>query len=265
MNYQSRVISILKASNLPYLIPGIEPFKLAELKIASMPSIELTGKLRLGHLTELIVFKLIEASANFQVRYKSVQLFEREKTIGELDFIIENLETNQLVHLELAYKFYLYDPSISSNELSNWIGPNRNDSLKSKLDKLKTKQFPLLYHEYLPSIIKDISIDQVEQALCFLVTFFIPFQYKAPMDSAFEKAVKGYYIDLDTFLSIHTKRKTYYLPSKKEYGIEPSENLNWKDLNFVIKSIESNIQKKQAVMCWQKERAFYTAFFIVWW
>jgi hypothetical protein len=35
--------------------------------------------------------------------------------------------------MELAYKFYLFDPSISSEPINNWIGPNRN-SLQEKLE-----------------------------------------------------------------------------------------------------------------------------------
>jgi hypothetical protein len=37
--------------------------------------------------------------------------------------------------MELAYKFYLFDPSISSEPINNWIGPNRNDSLQIRKKK----------------------------------------------------------------------------------------------------------------------------------
>ena len=71
--------------------------------------------------------------------YENVQIIEDKKTIGEIDFIIENITTKQLIHMELAYKFYLFDPTISSETVNNWIGPNRNDSLKEKLEKLASK------------------------------------------------------------------------------------------------------------------------------
>jgi hypothetical protein len=67
--------------------------------------------------------------------------------------------------MELAYKFYLFDPSISSEPINNWIGPNRNDSLQEKLEKLKTKQFPLLYHKLAKSKFTTVAIDQVSQAM----------------------------------------------------------------------------------------------------
>jgi hypothetical protein len=64
--------------------------------------------------------------------YENIQVIEDKKTIGEIDFIIEDKNTKQVIHMELAYKFYLFDPSISSEPINNWIGPNRDDSLQEK-------------------------------------------------------------------------------------------------------------------------------------
>jgi hypothetical protein len=38
--------------------------------------------------------------------YENIQVIE-DKTIGEIDFIIEDKNTKQVIHMELAYKFYL--------------------------------------------------------------------------------------------------------------------------------------------------------------
>ena len=46
-----------------------------------------------------------------------------------------------MIHLEIVYKFYLYDNTIGTSEIDHWIGPNRNDSLREKLEKLKSKRF----------------------------------------------------------------------------------------------------------------------------
>ena len=58
-------------------------------------------------------------------------------TPHNLSEIIEDINAKQVIHMELAYKFYLFDPNISSESINNWIGPNRNDSLNEKLEKLK--------------------------------------------------------------------------------------------------------------------------------
>ena len=167
--------------------------------------------------------------------------------------------------MELAYKFYLFDPNISSVTLNNWIGPNRNDSLQEKLDKLKTKQFPLLYHNCTKLKLHTIEINEVSQALCLLVSLFIPYQYKANFNPIYQKAIKGYYLNFETFMQLDNLEKNYYIPTKKEWGMEPSENKIWTDFNSVVEQIKISIEEKQAVLSWEKHNDSYLSFFIVWW
>jgi hypothetical protein len=124
------------------------------------------------------------------VAFENIQIVEEQKTIGEIDFIIENIKTKQLIHLELTYKFYLFDPNLSSETINNWIGHNRNDSLKEKLERLKTKQFPLLYHNCTKSTLHTIEINEVSQPLYLLVSLFIPYKYKANYSPVYQKYTK---------------------------------------------------------------------------
>ena len=260
-----RIESIVKANNLDFSSTGLQTFDLSTLKLADNLEFDLPTNIRLGHLVERIVTELIKSSSNYKVLYENIQVIEEKKTIGELDFIIQNLITKQLIHMELAYKFYLFDPNISSEPINNWIGPNRNDSLQEKLAKLKRKQFPLLYHQAAKSNFADIEIEDVSQVLCLLVSLFIPYQYKASFSPIYEKAIKGYYLDFDTFTSLDNSAKNYYIPSKKEWGMEPSENEIWTNFKGVEKYIHTRINETQASLCWQKYKDSYSTFFIVWW
>jgi hypothetical protein len=265
MNKKSRITSILKAPTLDSSITGLPSFHLSELNLTTDFDFPLPNGLRLGHLAEKIVSILIKSSTNYEVLYEHLQLIEKEKTIGELDFILLHQNTEQLIHVELAYKFYLYDPSISSEVINNWIGPNRNDSLKQKLDKTKNKQFPLLYHDAAKSKLDTLEIKDISQKLCLLASLFIPYSSETHLPPAYQKAIKGYYLNVETFLSLDHSEKTYYLPPKKEWGIDPSENENWKNLSQVDHHIHKSIAEKQALLCWQKHKDSYSAFFIVWW
>ncbi|MFT5266325.1 MAG: hypothetical protein ACI8YQ_005089 [Polaribacter sp.] len=265
MKTKSRIASILKANNLDFSITDLQAFNLSALNLATGLEFQLPTNLRLGHLAERIVSELIKASTNYNVLYENVQIIEDKKTIGEIDFIIEEINTKALIHMELAYKFYLFDPSISPEPLNNWIGPNRNDSLKEKLEKTKRKQFPLLYHKATKSTFNKIALDEVSQALCLLVSLFIPFEYKTNFNPIYEKAIKGYYLNMETFISFDHSKKSYYIPPKKEWGMEPSENENWTDFNGVEKDIKTSIKEEQAPLCWQKYKDTYLVFFIVWW
>lgn len=265
MKAKARITSILKTNSLDFSVTGLETFDLSELNLKADLEFQLPTNIRLGHLVEKVVSELIKASTNYNVQYENIQVIEDKKTIGEIDFIIENENTKQLIHIELAYKFYLFDPNISPEPLNNWIGPNRNDSLKEKLEKLKTKQFPLLYHDCAKSIFNAIEINDVSQALCLLVSLFIPYEYKASFSPIYEKAIKGYYINLETFNDHDNPEKTYFIPSKKEWGMDSFKNEIWSDFKGVEKQINISIKEKQALLCWQKYKESYITFFIVWW
>jgi hypothetical protein len=265
MKNKSRIASIVQANSLDFSSTGIQTFDLSELHLATNLEFQLPTNIRLGHLVEKIVSELIKASTNYKVLYENIQVIEDKKTIGEIDFIIEDKNTKQVIHMELAYKFYLFDPRISSVPINNWIGPNRNDSLIEKLEKLKTTQFPLLYHNLTKSMFNSIAIDEVSQALCLLVSLFIPYEYKGSFSPIYEKAIKGYYLNMETFISLDNPAKTYYIPSKKEWGMAPSENEIWTDFNGIEKQVNTSIKEKQAPLCWQKYKDSYLAFFIVWW
>jgi hypothetical protein len=265
METKSRIASILKASSLDFSITGLPAFNLSALNLLTDLDFQLPTNLRLGHLVEKIVSELIKSATNYNVIYENVQIIEAKRTIGEIDFIIENIITKQVLHVELVYKFYLFDPTISSQPINNWIGPNRNDSLREKLEKLKTKQLPLLYHNGAKSMFNKIEIGETAQALCFLVSLFIPYQYKGHLSPIYEKAVKGYYINLETFIGFDHSEKSYYIPLKKEWGMNPAENEKWTDFSGVEKYIVTSIKEKKAPLCWQKHNDSYLAFFIVWW
>jgi len=265
MNTTSRITSILKANQLGFSITGIEPFALADLSIDNEVSFELPTNLRLGHLVEKIVSECIKASTNYQVLYENIQLIENKTTIGELDFVIEEVTTSQVTHVELAYKFYLYDPSLSERHLNNWIGPNRNDALYLKLDKLKQKQFPLLQHKAAKAAMPNIDIANVNQALCLLVSLYLPYEFKGSIGAEYQKAVKGYYLNFETFKQLRNSALSYHLPTKTAWGIDPAENETWNDFDSIEKQVKSSLDQKQAVLCWQKLSDTYEQFFIVWW
>lgn len=265
MKTKSRVVSILNASNLDSSVTGLRSFSLSELALASDLEFQLPTNLRLGHLAEKVVSELIKASTNFKVLHENIQIVENEQTIGELDFITENRETQEILHVELAYKLYLFDPTISTEQLRNWIGPNRNDSLQKKLEKLKHKQFPLLYHASTRGTLSDIEIDEVSQALCLLVSLFIPYGYKANFSPAYSAAIKGYYLNLETFISLNNSEKAYYIPSKTEWGMDPSENEIWTDFIGIENDIRASLAEHRSPLCWQKSNGAHSAFFIVWW
>jgi hypothetical protein len=265
MKTKSRITSIVNAHNLNSSIAGIPTFSLSQLDLDTDLEVILPANVRLGHVAERVVSELIKSSTNYTLLYENIQILEGKKTIGEIDFILQELHTHEITHVELAYKFYLYDPAHSSKPIQNWIGPNRNDSLQEKLDKLEKKQFPLLYHHCAESTFEDIDLADVSQALCLLVSLYIPYECKKSFNPDYQKGIKGCYLDFETFTTLEDSATFYYVPTKKEWGIDPSENEIWTELPGIQQQIKAFMLEKQAPLVWQKKGNTYTQFFIVWW
>jgi hypothetical protein len=265
MSNEQRIHSILSAVSLDSTITGYPRFDLQDLNTVVDLDFDLPTNLRLGHLVEKIVSKLIRTSSNYEMIYENIQIKKDEKTIGEIDFIIEQTSSKQQIHLELAYKFYLLDPSISETFLKNWIGPNRNDSLFEKLEKLKNKQFPLLHNAATAETLKNLKIELIKQQLFLLASLYIPYDYKTKLPPEYQKAVKGHYMNYETFVNQNSAEYEYYLPFKKEWGIDPVSNKTWCDLESILEQLKTNLEEKQAPLCWQKKGDDYVQFFIVWW
>lgn len=225
----------------------------------------LPKNVRLGHLAERVVAQALKASDNFRLLAENVQIVVDKKTIGELDFIAEDLSDGRILHIELAYKFYLYDSKISSEPLHNWIGPNRRDSLIEKLEKLKKKQYPLLYHEALKTQLPDLNPESVDQVSCFLTSLYTPYNSDLGFAPIYQDAIKGHYLDNQTFAQAHKESKRYCIPAKTHWGIPPEANTEWLLLEEVEPKLLQNLEEKRAPLVWEKDVNRYAEYFVVWW
>ena len=95
---------------------------------------------RLGLRFEMLIwFWLLDSTYHpYQVIAHSLQIIDGPNTIGELDFLIKNTETNQIEHWEVALKYYLGEHNLS---LEHWYGLNRQDTLFKKMHHFTKKQF----------------------------------------------------------------------------------------------------------------------------
>jgi hypothetical protein len=71
----------------------------------------------------------------FRLITRNVVLSENGNTRAEIDFIVEDNLDGTLMHFEVACKYYLQ--LNESKHWRDWPGPNGNDSLLTKIDKLR--------------------------------------------------------------------------------------------------------------------------------
>lgn len=223
----------------------------------------------LGKRVERLFAYYIHKHPDYELIAQNIQIIDHKITIGELDFIIKNKITTKTIHVELVYKFYLYDPSIQK-DLERWIGPNRKDRLIDKLHKLKEKQFPLLYRQQTKHKLQELDILPNYtwiQNVCFKANLFLPISYRnltiTPLNI---ECISGYYITLPEFVKDAYIDYEFYIPAKKYWIVDPLYNKNWMSFDELYTKIEKLLQQKRSPLLWLKDKEDqYFRLFIVWW
>ena len=227
--------------------------------------IEIDEKLRLGKYIERFVSFELQQDSSISIIAENIQIQREKITLGELDCII-NKEAKP-IHLEVIYKFYLYDNSVGKTEIDHLIGPNRKDSLVEKLNKLKDKQLPLLYSnecsKYLESI--DLKAPKIVQQVYFKAQLFIPFSSKnIQLEKINQDCIVGFYINRKELTQFSDCK--FYIPIKKDWIVIPHKNVNWQTYVDFKENAEGYYQKKTSPLCWlKKQNGEIVKIFLVWW
>ena len=220
-----------------------------DLNVVNIPKIDTNDSFRLGKLVEHFVFIQLQQNKSISIIVKNLQIIQDKITIGEIDCLMQYL--NKYIHLEIVYKFYLYDEHIDTGELDHWIGPNRKDSLVFKLNKLKNKQLPLLHHfktkELLHKI--DLNLELISSMVFFKAQLFVP---KKLIDNTFKhinnNCIIGYYIGMSEYKSLSNCE--FYMPSKLDWLTDPHHNVNWMSKINFTPYIEAEIDQSRSPLCW---------------
>ena len=245
----------------------VSQFKQIELKSNSVIADNSTifKNRRLGKLVEEFVFYQLKQQKNLTWICDNLQIQNGKQTVGEIDALY--YKEDEPIHLEIVYKFYLYDSIENYNEpLAYWIGPNRKDRLLYKLDKLHNKQFPLLYNKSTKPYLESYNLDikGISQQLCFKAQLFLPYQNKIIDVTPLNKdCITGFYISYDKIELFNTFE--FYIPAKLDWLIVPHYNVNWINYNSALDKIEIDINNKRSPLVWVKQNEELSKCFITFW
>ncbi|MCK9503022.1 MAG: DUF1853 family protein [Porticoccaceae bacterium] len=103
---------------------------------------------RLGARFEALWQFFLDKHSFYRVLATNLQISAGSRTLGSIDFLIEDSHLNLVIHLEVAVKFYLYLPAWipQQSTLEKWLGPNPDDSLALKTHHFIHHQLPLSTH-----------------------------------------------------------------------------------------------------------------------
>ena len=260
---QQRYEGFLKT---PTLWEGAAVFELTQFKIEQKSIVfdtKIDAKQRLGKYIERFVSLQLANTEGITLIAENIQISKDKITLGELDCLFYKNENP--IHLEVIYKFYLYDPT--KQGLDCWIGPNKKDSLVEKLDKLRQKQLPLLYAKESEKYLKSISLVTTDflQQVYFKAQLFLPLGKNPTINSPINTdCIVGFYCSLYTLTEF--KNAKFFIPSKKDWLITPHTNVDWIVYEKFLEQSRTYLNRQFSPMCWMKTTSGeLKKFFLVWW
>lgn len=222
----------------------------------------------MGKRVERFFEWIIRQNQGYKLLAENMQISRDKITLGELDFLLKDLINQQVYHVEMVYKFYVYDPSFTA-EKQRWIGPNRKDTLLLKTKKLKEKQFPLLFKPETKELLSSLNLnaEEVIQQSCFKANLFVPGELQNKQFSKINNdCIAGIWLHFKEFKTSSYKNFEYYAPKKQDWPISPQHGETWFSHSEIINQIEILFENKKAPLIWVKKPGNnYERLFVVWW
>lgn len=245
------------------------PYETSNLVPEEFPEVPAAPSSVLGKRMEHFFAFYVSCFTSEEILAQNRQIIQDKQTIGELDFLLKDPASEEVSHVELIFKFYLFDPDSGTTELEHLIGPNKRDSLNRKLEKLQERQFPLLFHPATKELINSLNIDPriISQKMCFKASVFLPKQMRNPTFSAINPdTISGFWIRASEFTYETYGENTFFSPKKKYWPVLPERNKTWFSFEEIGKQIEPLLRNRFAPLLWMKTpEGEHERFFIVWW
>jgi len=218
---------------------------LSELEVDPSPLVNFLASKnthRLGHYFEALVYYWLSVSTRFTILTSNQPLrTSKGITKGEVDVIVKNSGTTKIEHWELAVKFYLALPT--ENE-PLFIGPNANDYLHLKLQKLVEHQCDILKTEEGIQLLADLNIQEATARLFVKGALY----YHPKMTYSNSPAInpehnKGWWIYYNEAQKILKEDCQFLLLHKKDWLSTVSQNDNLLSKLDCLELIETELKE----------------------
>lgn len=245
-------------------VNGLTPFNIQHITNRVF-MINMPHHLMLGKRVERFVSHILQHHEDITILQENIQINHHKITIGELDCLL--LYHNSPIHLEIVYKFYLYDDSVGYTELDHLIGPNRKDSLIEKLEKLQHKQLPLLHRPEVTSVLNKLGYLATDfvQRVYFKAQIFLPIHQQHIVFNDFNNdCITGFYARLSELERYRNSK--FFIPEKIDWLVRPHRQVSWINFDRFTSIIKKHLTIPKAPLCWlQTPNGELLQFFVVWW
>jgi hypothetical protein len=240
---------------------------LEQLALDSFPEPKWHGAIhhnRLGRIAEDFTFEYWKQSGQIELLARNHQVQAEQETLGEIDAVL--MYQDELLHVEIAYKIYLYDPDHGDSTLEHWIGPNRNDSLKKKLEHLKNQQIPLISSPEARSFLETLvpNATKIKSKVWWKAQLYVPLHSNIDVAPLEQDCIVGHYLSYEAFLTQNDSK--FYVPKRVEWFSQPRTQVKWSSIMELQEIIQDYLKQHYSPMLWMKQaNGELSKFFIVWW
>jgi hypothetical protein len=202
----------------------------AELPLAnfdiSWPAPDDWNRFRLGIQFERLWQTAIAHMTGYRLLASNLPVRGQGRTLGEFDLIVDCNDRTE--HWELAVKFYLGRGELAHP--GNWFGPNPEDNLGGKLNRLLDHQLQLANLPEAATLLDSMNIKPVTQAACLVKgRLFYPWQDFVDGKKLFptcvnEEHLSGWWITLADFTRLFSNTRTRWVYLEKALWLSPIAN-----------------------------------------
>lgn len=221
----------------------------------------------LGKRMEAFFHYYIQHFSDYHILAHNVQIQGTSATAGEIDFLLEQKSTAEVIHIELVYKVYLYQPCIQ-DELDRWIGPNKQDTLVRKLNRLQKHQLPMLQATPTKTLLENLGISKktIRQYVSFKAQLFLPKNFENAIPLINRSCIMGFWIKHEEFTAEQYGEFSFFSPPKQDWSMDPGENDQWYDFVTVRLQVEDFLNHRRSPLLWiNKGHGPIERMFVVWW
>lgn len=201
--------------------------------------------LPLGKMNEFLFGCLLEKSNNYEVLDRNYQFIQNGVTVGEIDFLLKDLRSQEIIHLELATKVYL---SVSEG----FVGPNMKDNLMRKVAKFDDQISKLdeLWKKWSHELGMPVKHSNLILGRVWESSEHTPHRFRV--------------YSREYLLNMKDSGFRWYLPSKKEWFVD--QNLFVDDLfgNDLEKINQSILQRRSPLVIFSNGSLRFSCFITFW-
>lgn len=221
----------------------------------------------LGKRMEVFFLFYLKHYSDYSVQAHNLQIQENSVTVGEIDFLLKKNTADALLHVELVYKVYLYDPDIEG-QVNKWIGPDRRDSLIQKLNHLQRHQLPILHSSPVKLLLEDLDIlgNPLQQFACFKAQLYLPKNWSEAIPLVNPLCIVGFWIKFEDFTAQQYGKSLFFSPTKPDWPARASVNEEWLEFDVIRIQVKEFIRNQRSPLLWvKKESGGFERMFVVWW